>query len=267
MAKIGLVAGYGKISMLFADAAKKRGDTVIAFALEGITEKELEGHVDKIKWFKWGELHKAILFAATQGVRNIVLLGKVKKDVLFKGDDSLDDETKAMFKNTADRKDMSVLTNIANILAKVGIQIIDSTEYLKDLIPGKSVLTSREPSKDELNDIEYGRTIASQLAGLEIGQTVAVKDKTVVAIEAVEGTDDTIKRAGALSKIGFTVVKMARPKQDMRFDIPLVGLDTLKTLINAGGTALALEAGKTLLIDKDEMIALADQNNISIAII
>ena len=267
MAKIGLVAGHGKITELFADAARARGDTVIAFALKGTTQEELAAHVDKIEWFKWGELHKAILFAITQGVRKIVLLGKVKKDILFKGDEGLDDETRSMLDKAKSRNDLSILTNIANILSKVGIEIIDSTEYLKDLIPDKSVLTNRKPSKDELNDIEYAKEIARQLAGLEIGQAIAVKDKTILAIEAVEGTDETIKRAGSLSSVGFTVVKMARPNQDMRFDVPLIGLDTLKVLIAAGGTALALEAGKTLLIDREEMITLADQHNISIVII
>jgi DUF1009 family protein len=267
VAKIGLVAGYGKITALFADAAKKRGDTVIAVALEGVTRKDLADHVDEIKWFKWGEFHKALMFAMARGIRNVVLLGKIKKEVFFEGDASLDDGMRKMLKTSGDRKDLTILTNIANILSKFGINIIDPTEYLKDLIPDKCVLTKRQPSKDELADIEYGKDIARQLAGLEIGQMVAVKDKAIIAIEAVEGTDEAIKRAGQLSKVGFTVVKMARPKQDMRFDVPLIGLDTLKGLIAAGGTCIALEGGKTLLIDKDEMITLADQNNISIAIV
>lgn len=267
MAKIGLVAGQGKITALFADRAKKRGDTVVAFALEGVTDPDLASHVDKIKWFKWGDLHKAFLFAMTEGIRNIVLLGKIKKDLLFEGDRALDGQAREMLQKAGGRKDLPILTNVANMLSKVGIKVLDSKEYLTDLIPSQGVLTKRAPTPEESQDIDYGKDLARQFAGLEIGQAIAVKDKTVIAIEAVEGTDDTIRRAGTLSKVGFALVKMARPSQDMRFDVPLIGLDTLKALIDAGGTALALEGGKTLLIDRDEMIALADQKNVSIVII
>jgi len=144
---------------------------------------------------------------------------------------------------------------------------MDPTKYLKGLIPAPGVLTKRSPSPAEREDIKYAETVARELARLDIGQAVAVKDKTILAAEAVEGTDELIRRAGRLSKTGFGVVKVARPDQDMRFDIPLVGPDTVKVLAEAGGSFLALESGKTLLMDKDEAVRLANDKGIAIVII
>ncbi len=153
------------------------------------------------------------------------------------------------------------------LLKTVGIEIIDPTPYLEELIPVKSILTKKVPTKEEELDIEYGRKIASELARFDIGQTVIVKDKTVIALEAAEGTDETIRRAGKLVDGGFTVVKMARPAQDARFDIPLVGPETIKTIVKSKGSVLALEQKKTFLMDKVEAIRIADESGISIVVI
>lgn len=267
MARIGLVAGEGKLPMVFSRVAKDKGDTVIAFALKGVTSPDLEGYVDKIHWIPWGSLQKAILLLATERIRKIIMLGKIKKDILFKDEGALDKDAKSMLDKIKDKKDYAILNEINNILSKLGVEILDSTTYLKDLIPSKGTLTKREPSESEWADINYGRDVAKKLSGFDIGQTIVVKEKAVIAVEAMEGTDQTIARSGKIVAGGFVVVKVARPDQDMRFDVPLVGLDTIKTLAASGGKILALEAGKTLLMDKPEIIKLADEKNISIVII
>jgi len=267
MARIGLVAGYGKLPVIFSKIAKAKGDTVIAFGLKGATGEELAQYVDKMHWLNWGEFQKAIFLLATERINKIIMLGKIQKDLLFKNDLALDEKAKNVLDKLKDRKDYSILNEVGKVLGKFGIEVIDSTTYLKDLIPEKGVLTRRAPSAEETENISYGMEIARELARFDIGQTVIVKDKTVIALEAVEGTDNTILRAGDLTKGGFIVVKTARPNQDMRFDVPLIGLDTINKVVETGGKVLALESGRTLLIDKAEMIKLADENGVAIVIV
>ncbi len=265
--RIGLVAGEGRLPIVFAKVAKQKGDTVIAFGLKGITSADLEKYVDKLHWIPWGSLQKAILLLVTERIRKIIMLGKVKKDILFDNDEVLDKDAKAIMDKIKDKKDYAVLNGINKFLAKFGVEVLDSTTYLESLIPSAGTLTKRAPSPEERSDIDYGISAGHTLAGFDIGQTIAIKEKTVIAVEAIEGTDETIARSGSLVKGGFVVVKVARPDQDMRFDVPLVGLDTMKAIAASGATALAIEAGKTLLLDKEEVIKLADEKGISIVII
>ncbi len=267
MARIGLVAGEGKLPIVFARVAKQKGDTVIAFGLKGITSPDLDKHVDKLHWVPWGSLQKAALLLVTERIKKIIMLGKIKKDVLFNSEESLDANAKLIFDKIKDKKDYAVLNGINSFLKKFGVEIIDSTTYLRELIPSRGTITRREPSGEEWDDINYGVRIAKSLSGFDIGQTIVVKEKTVIAVEAMEGTDETIARSGSLKVNGFVVVKVARPDQDMRFDVPLVGLETIHTLANSGGKALALEAGKTLLMDREAVIRFADEKDISIVII
>ena len=267
MAKIGLVAGGGKLPIIFSGIAKANGDEVVAFGIKGITDPNLEKCVDKIHWLVWGDLKKAMMLLLMERIKNIVLLGKISKEMVFKETNSLDTEAKDVMGKIGDKKDYSILTGVATALKKVGVEVIDPTVYLKTLVPSKGVLTQHEPSEREMDDIKYGLAIATELAKLDIGQTIVVKDKTVIAVEAAEGTDETISRAGKLVKDGFVVIKVARPAQDMRFDIPLAGPDTLSSIERSGGTVLALESGKTLLIDKEELIKRADANDISVVIV
>ncbi len=263
MARIALVAGAGRLPVIFSDMAREKGDTVIAFCLKGVTDKELEKHVHKAHWFEWSELKKALFVLVTERIKSIIMLGKLKKEDLFRKSGSVGEEASKMIVKS-DKKDYSLLNETAKMLGKLGVEVIDSTTYLKEMIPQKGAITKRSPDGTEPEDIKCGREVAKALSGFDIGQTVAVKDKTVIAVEAAEGTDEAISRAGSLVKNGFVVVKVARPNQDMRFDVPLVGLDTVKSLAAAGATALALEAGKMLLIDKEEIIKLAEEKNISI---
>ena len=265
--RIGLVAGEGKLPIVFSIAAKDKGDTVIAFGLKGTTDPALEKHVHRIHWIEWGKWQKALFLAAGERINKIVMLGKLRKETFFKQDDALDGEAKEILKKLGDKKDYAILNEATKYLKKIGIDVVDSTTYLGDLIPKKGTLTKRDPEEREWADIEFGQEVAKKLSGYDIGQTIAVKEKAVIALEAMEGTDETILRAGALVKGGFVVVKVARPDQDMRFDVPLVGPDTMKALVKAGASVLALEADKTLLMDKEEVIKLADENKISIVII
>ncbi|MFA4981614.1 MAG: UDP-2,3-diacylglucosamine diphosphatase LpxI [Candidatus Omnitrophota bacterium] len=267
MTRIGLVAGSGKLPSVFARVAKDKGDIVIAFALKGVTDSGLEEHVHKIHWFEWGDLKKAVLLLAAERIRKIVMLGKVKKETVFKDDKNLDADAKSILNKIDGKQDYQILNGIADFLGKFGVEVLDSTTYLKDLIPSKGLLTRREPTKKELEDIEYGSSVARTMSMFDIGQTIAVKDRSVIAVEAAEGTDETILRSGSLVKGGFVVVKVARPNQDMRLDVPLIGPDTLMTLIKAGGSVLALEEKKTILMDKDGLVKLADENGISVVII
>lgn len=267
MARLGLVAGEGKLPIIFALAAREAGETVIAFGLKDVTDKELERHVAKMHWLEWGGLQKGLFLLAMERLGKLVMLGKIRKDLFFRNEDKLDAKARQAVTSASGKKDYAILTEVAKLFAKIGIEVVSPAGYLGKLIPQKGCLTHRAPSAAEEADIAYGRTVAQALAGYDIGQTVVVKDKTVIAVEAAEGTDETVRRAGTLSRIGFVAVKMARPDQDMRFDIPLVGLDTVKALALAGGAAIALEAEKTLLIEREEIVAFADEKNLSIVVI
>ena len=267
MSRIGLVAGHGKLPVVFAEAARAKGDTVIAFGLRGATDEDLANHVDKIHWLEWGEFKKGLLLLAAERVSKIIMLGKIEKDKFFKEESKLDDEAKKLLKSVKDKKDYAILNGVTKILGTMGMEVINSATYLKDLIPSKGILTKRGPTAGEKADIEYGREVGLALSRFDIGQTVAIKDRTVISLEALEGTDETIERAGLLSGGDFVVVKVARPDQDMRLDVPLAGPDTVKALIKAKGAVLALEADKTLLLDRAEVIKLAEENNISVIII
>jgi len=267
MAKIGIVGGSGKLPIMFADAARQKGEKVVGIGLKGLTDPDLESHVDKFIWIDAGAIQKAVFAVVAERIGKIALLGKINKDLFFKNNKDLDADAKTFAGKLSDMKDYSMLNKAADFLGKFGIQIMDPTPYLGDLLPQKGVLTKRQPSEAEAADIEYARSVAGELTRLDIGQTVAVKNKTVIALEALEGTDETMARAGALSKQGFVVAKVARPNQDMRFDVPLVGLETVEALARAGGTALALESNKTFLIDRSEIIKFADERNIAIVVV
>lgn len=267
MANIGVVAGAGKLPIIFADIAKRRGDKVIGIGIKDITSLEIESHVDKFIWFELAAFQKMLFALVTNRINKIALLGKLRKDIFFKNAEGFDSDTKALLGKLNDNRDSSIFVKATEFMAKLGIEVMDPTDYLKELMPSRGVITKRPPSLEESEDIARARAIATELARFDIGQTITVKNRTVIAIEAIEGTDETIARAGTLSKRGFVVVKVARPNQDMRFDIPLVGLETVEAIIKAGGTALALQAEKTFLIDKSEIVALADSKDLAIEIV
>ncbi|HNV86112.1 MAG TPA: UDP-2,3-diacylglucosamine diphosphatase LpxI [Candidatus Omnitrophota bacterium] len=262
--KIGLIAGYGQLPLFAAKRAGDQGFQVIACLIEG----EADGGVEKIShgslWVKLGELGKVVQFFRSEGVSEILLLGKIHKVSLFSGRIRPDFEMVKALATIRDWKDDSLLGAVVASLGKHGIRVLDSTLFFREdlLVPG--VITRLKPTKAELQDIEFGWSIAKAMGGLDIGQTVVVKSKAVLAVEAIEGTDEAIRRGGKLGGEGATVIKVSKPRQDQRFDVPVVGPMTLRVMREAKARVLALEAGTTILCDREEVLSIAEQAGISI---
>jgi DUF1009 family protein len=263
MDKIGLIAGNGDFPLEFAKAAKQKGLAVIAVAHEGETQPELAQWSDAIIWIKVGQLGKLIGFFKEQGIRDVLMAGGIKKTRLFSG--ALPDlRGAALLARMIAKKDDSILRAVAEELESEGITVRESTLYLDNLLAPAGVMTKRKPSPDEWKDIEYGWHLAKEIGRLDIGQTVVVKNQAVLAVEAIEGTDDAIRRGGSLCRKGAVVVKICKPQQDLRFDLPATGLLTISTMREVKAACLAIEAGKTIMIQKEALIALADQAGIAI---
>lgn len=259
----GLIAGNGKFPFLVIEGARKAGASLSVVAIREETDKNIETVAEKVVWVGIGQLGKMISFFKRENVTKAIMAGQVKHVQIFSG--ALPDlRMLKMLYNLPRRNTDALIGGIADELSKEGIELIDSTYFVRDYLAREGVLTKRKPNETEQGNIEYGLKIAGEIARLDLGQTIVVRAKACVAVEAMEGTDATIKRAGELAKGKLTVVKVAKPNQDMRFDVPVVGLPTVETMIAAGATCLCLTAGKTLIFDKEEMIALADKNKITI---
>ena len=261
--RIGLIAGNGRFPIIFADNAKKLGYHVSAVAHEGETEPELAGHVDRIHWIKIGQLSKLIKAFKEDKVRQAVMLGGIKKTHMFT---TLrpDLRTLAMATRLALRKDDDILRELAKELEGEGIAICESTFGLEGILAEEGTLTTRAPSEKEWDDIRYGWDVAHDIGRLDIGQCVVIKDCVVVAVEAVEGTDGAIKRGGDLAKDGAVVVKRSKPQQDLRFDLPAVGPRTIEVMASVKASVLAIEAGRTVLLDREIVLAKARAARIAI---
>ncbi len=262
MNKIGLIAGNGTFPIAFARAAKEKGMRVVAVAHEGETQPELSQWVDAIFWIKVGQLGKLISIFKEQDVHDVLMAGGIKKTRLFGGMPDL--RAAALLAKMLYKKDDSILRAVATELESEGIRVRESTLYLDNLLAPAGVLTRKRPSKDEQKDIEFGWEMAKEIGRLDIGQTVVVKGRAVLAVEAIEGTDETIRRGGRLCGRGAVVVKICKPQQDLRFDLPAVGLQTIKTMLEVNAACLAVEAGKTILFDREAVAAEADRAGISI---
>lgn len=272
--KLGLIAGNGRFPFLVLEAARAQGYEVVVAAIKEEASPDIESRgAAAVHWLSLGELTKLIDTFHREGVTRAVMAGQVKHKQIFssiKPDWKL---AKLLF-SLGTRNTDSLLGAVAKVLAEEGITLENSTSLLEPLLAKAGLLTKRGPSEAEKKDIEYGRTVAKQLGQYDIGQTVVVAEAAAVAVEAMEGTDATIERAGQImSSMGkdestlsraLTVVKIAKPNQDMRFDVPVIGLKTIETMRKAGATCLALDAGKCLFLDGDAIITAADQNNISI---
>ncbi len=263
MEKIGLIAGNGNFPIAFARAAKEKGMQVIAVAHEGETLPELAQWVDGIFWIKVGQLGKLISIFHDQGVKDVLMAGGIKKTRLFRG--GLPDlRGAALLAKMIHKKDDSILRSVARELESEGITVRESTLYLDNIVARQGILTKNKPSKDEKRDIEFGWGMAKEIGRLDIGQTVVVKDQAVLAVEAIEGTDEAVRRGGLLCGGGAVVVKVCKPQQDLRFDLPAVGVLTIQTMVQVKASCLAVEAGKTIIIDRDTVIRDAEQAGISI---
>jgi len=261
---IGLIAGNGRFPVLAALEASRQGYRVAVCALRGEADSQLESMADAWTSVKLGEMGKLVRFFKEQQVTQLLMAGKVQKVRLFQENVQPDFDMLKILMKTRDFKDDSLLLGIASYLEQQGLPLIDSTHFLRDCLPGEGGLGKKKPSKEVLEDISFGFEMAKAIAGLDIGQTVIVKKKAVLAVEAIEGTDLAIMRGFELGREGVVAVKVAKPNQDMRFDVPTIGMQTLNTLIEAKAAALAFEAGKTLLLDREEFISKADQHGIVI---
>ncbi|PWT91942.1 MAG: DUF1009 domain-containing protein [Blastocatellia bacterium] len=261
--KFGLIAGNGKFPFMVLEGARKSGVEVAVAAIREETDPEIEKFAARVNWVGIGQLGRMIRFFKEEGVEKAIMAGQVKHVQIFSRAIPDARMLKVLLKLPRRNTD-SLIGAIASELESEGIELIDSTYFLQDYLPKPGTLTKRNPDDREREDIEYGLEIAHEIAKLDLGQTIVVRAKACVAIEAMEGTDETVRRAGRLVKKGLTVVKIAKPNQDMRFDVPVVGVPTIETMFEAGATCLCITAGKTLIFDRDEMIRLADQRKISI---
>lgn len=259
----GLIAGNGKFPFLVVEGARLAGESLAVVAIKEETDPRIDEVADNVTWVGIGQLGKMISFFSKNGVSRAIMAGQVKHVQIFSG--AMPDlRMVKMLWNLPRRNTDALIGGVANEMAKEGIELIDSTHFIKDQLAPAGVLTKRKPTELELQNIEYGLHIADELGRLDLGQTVVVRGKACVAIEAMEGTDATINRAGELANGKLTVVKVAKPDQDMRFDVPVVGVPTVETMIAAGATCLSITAGKTLIFDRAAMIKLADANKICI---
>src|SRR5580704_4315364 len=260
----GLIAGNGQFPFLVLEAARDQGIEMAVIAIREEASPELEKIASRLHWVSLGELSRALELLHQEGVTRAVMAGQVKHNKIFSSIRPDWKLAKLLFSLPLKNTD-SLIGAVAGVLESEGIQLVDSTTFLKPLIPAAGVLTRRAPDAREAADIAYGREIARQIAGLDLGQAVVIRDKACVAVEAMEGTDETIERAGRLAGgSGLVVVKVSKPKQDMRFDVPVVGLQTVEAMKRAGATALAVEAGRTLLFDRAKLIEVAEAAGIAI---
>ena len=261
--RIGLIAGNGRFPIIFADNARKMGLHVSAVAHEGETEPELERHVDRIHWVKLGQLNKLINAFKRDGIRRAVMLGGINKTHVY-STVRPDFRTLALATRLALWKDDDILRELAAELEREGIVICESTFGLEGILVEEGALTSRHPSKKEWSDIRYGWEVAQEIGRLDIGQCVVIRDRVVVAVEAVEGTDGAISRGGELAKEGAVVVKRCKPQQDLRFDLPAIGPRTIEVMASVKAAVLAVEAGRTVMLDREHLLGKAEAARIAV---
>src|SRR5882762_8582181 len=274
MQRIGLIAGNGKFPLLILDAARAQGFEVVVAAIKEEASPEIESHgAASVHWLSLGELSKLIEAFQREGVRRVVMAGQVKHKQIFSAIRP-DWRLAKLLLSLTSRNTDSLLGAVAKVLAEEGITLQNSTALLERLLVKSGVLTHRGPSQQERKNIDYGRVVAGQLAQHDIGQTVVIAESACVAVEAMEGTDATIERAGHIMRSlhgdastlsrALAVVKIAKPNQDMRFDVPVIGLKTVELMRSAGATCLALDAGKCLLLDGNLIAQTANDAKITI---
>jgi DUF1009 family protein len=262
--KLGLIAGNGKFPLIFAAEARREGYEVVAVAHRGETPQEIENLVEKVTWIQVGQLGKLIETFKKAGVTQAAMAGGIRKVKLF-SNFRPDLRGVRFLAGLKSREDDALLRGVADELAKEGITVLESTLCLPHIVAKEGVLTQQAPSPAQWEDIHYGFRLAKEIGRLGIGQTVVVKGGVVVAVEAVEGTDAAIARGGSLAGSGCVVVKVSKPRQDLRFDVPAAGVETIRSIRAVRGAALALEAEKTILLERDEMLREASRCGVIIA--
>jgi hypothetical protein len=261
---LGLIAGNGKFPILFARAAKAKNIKVVAAGVKGDTSFLLKPFTSRFHMFRVGELKRLFAYFRDEGVKQVIMAGQVNPKNLFDEKLVLDDESQDLYKALKDRKADTIFTAVADRLKKEGMDLLDSTILLKDYLAPRGTLTQRGPTLAELADIEFGKEIAKAMGSIDVGQTVVVKEKAIVAIEAMEGTDRCILRGGQIARQRAVVVKVSKPKQDFRFDVPVIGPRTIKHMVRSRASCLAIEAEKTLIIDRETCVQIANRAGICI---
>jgi len=261
----GLIAGNGKFPFLVLEGARSQGIEMVVVAIKEEAWPELESAAGgRLHWVSLGELTRTIELLREKGVTRAVMAGQVKHNKIFSAIRPDGKLAKLLMSLPAKSTD-ALIGAVAKALAEEGIELVDSTVFLRPLLPEPGLLTRRAPDEAELADMGYGRFLARHIAGLDLGQTVVVSDRACVAVEAMEGTDETIERAGRIARgRRLVVVKVSKPGQDMRFDVPVVGLPTIAAMQRAGATALAIDARRTLVFDREAFIQAADRAGIAV---
>ena len=265
METLGLLAGIGHLPVDVAQSAKKLGYKVVAIAVVADTDPELPENADVFYTINVGKVGKILQTLKQHEVKNVTMIGKVTKEVLYKNGVMIPDLTTIrVLASLPDRKDDTIMNAIVKLIEDKGMHVMDQTVLIQPLLPEPGVLTKRKPTEQEWEDMRFGFRMAKELGRLDIGQTVVVKNRAVMALEAIEGTDACILRGGFLGKGGVVVAKTAKPAQDNRFDMPSVGTTTLTSMIHAGATGIVIEAGRTLLVDRKRTLAMAEEKGITI---
>jgi DUF1009 family protein len=274
---IGLIAGWGRYPLVLAEVMREQGHSVVCLAVKDHADPALRDLCDAYYEVGLGQLGRALRILHRHEVTKAIMAGKIHKVVLYKPYvwwvhfpdwRAVRSFFPYFVTNTRDRKDDTLLGAVVAAFAEDGITMVPATDFLPEVLVNYGLLTRRRPTRNEAKDVEFGWQIAKEMGRLDIGQTVVVKGQAVMAVEAIEGTDECIRRAGQLCEVGgFTVVKVSKPGQDMRFDVPTFGLGTLQSMVAAGGRVLAVEAEKTILLDKAEVLDFADRNGLCIVAI
>ncbi len=268
--KLVIVAGYGKLPFLATAGAKSAGVSVCVLGIRDQASEQLKEYADRFYWIPISRVGRWIKLAKKFGATELIFAGGVKKTQAFMPWRILkylpDLRTLKIWflRAKSDRRNLALLSALADEIEQEGIRVINSVQYCKETLADDGILTRIKPSRSVLDDIEFAWPIAIKIAEMDVGQAIAVREKDIIAVEAIEGTDEMIKRAGELAKGRWTLIKVAQPHQDMRFDVPTVGPDTIENLYANQAVALVIQAGKTIMIDKEKMIALADKYKIAI---
>jgi DUF1009 family protein len=272
MNKIGIIAGAGSFPVLISRQARDMGYDVVVVGFENITPPKIENIARTVRYFKLGQISSPIEFLKSEGVRKVLMAGSIPHVSVF-SDLSLDFKATKLLFRLKDKKTGAIFNEIVKEFSSEGIEAVHTEKFLEPFLPAEGMLTPFKISETQKKDMEFGWKVAKTIADLDIGLTVAVKDRTIIAVEALEGTDECIKRAGEIFKkskfyekqaTGFVIVKVARTSQDMRFDLPVVGVKTVEVMAQAGANLLAIESRKTLIFEKDLLIQKATENKISV---
>jgi DUF1009 family protein len=259
--KIGLLAGYGELTVNAVSNLKKIGYEVIVLAFNEEINQDLSPYADKLYTVSVGQLRKILKILEKEKISQVAFIGKINKTLLY-SNLKLDFMAIKELLKLKNRNDDTIMNAVVDLFAEKGIIVMKQTEMLKDLLISERFLSKKKPTKTQWEDIKYGYEMAKKIAGLDIGQTIVVKNQAVMSVEAIEGTDKAIERGCMLAKNGAVAVKVAKPNQDERFDVPTVGVDTLKKLFDNNGKVLAIEAGKTFVVNPEECIEYANKKSL-----